>query len=79
MWVAIYLKKEFNLEHTTIALSSGEDYELLFTIAQNDYDKIKANPNFTVIGHMTDKSEGVHLITRSNQKMELIAQGWRSF
>ncbi len=71
--------EEFDLEHTTIALSSGEDYELLFTISQKDYDKIKANPNFTVIGHMTAKKEGVHLITRSNQKMKLIAQGWRSF
>lgn len=71
--------EEFELEHTTIALSSGEDYELLFTISQKDYDKIRANPNFTVIGHMTDKAEGIHLITRSNQKMELIAQGWRSF
>lgn len=71
--------EEFNLEHTTIALSSGEDYELLFTIAQKDFDKIKGNPNFTVIGHMIDKTEGVHLITRANQKMELIAQGWRSF
>lgn len=71
--------EEFNLECTTIALSSGEDYELLFTIAQKDYDKIKGNPNFTVIGHMTDKNEGAHLITRANQKIELIAQGWKSF
>ncbi|MFC2532941.1 MAG: thiamine-phosphate kinase [Capnocytophaga ochracea] len=55
--------EEFNLDSTTIALSGGEDYELLFTIAQADYDKIKGNPNFTVIGYITDKSEGVNLIT----------------
>ena len=71
--------EEFDLEHTTIALSSGEDYELLFTVNQKDYDKIKANPNFTVIGHITNKSEGVNLITRANQKVELIARGWKSF
>ena len=71
--------EEFNLEHTTIALSSGEDYELLFTIAQEDYDKIKGNPHFTVIGHITDKSLGAQLITRANQQVELIAQGWKSF
>ncbi len=71
--------EELNLESTTIALSGGEDYELLFTIAQEDYIKIKGNPNFTVIGHMTDKKEGAHLITRANQKVQLIAQGWKSF
>ena len=71
--------EEFNLESTTIALSSGEDYELLFCIAQKDFDKIKGNPNLTVIGHMTEKSEGAHLITRADEKVPIIAQGWRSF
>lgn len=70
--------EEFNLDSTTIALSGGEDYELLFTISQEDFPKIKGNPNLTVIGHMTDKSEGVHLVTRANQKIELIAQGWNA-
>lgn len=71
--------EEFNLDSTTIALSSGEDYELLFTISQKDFDKIKGNPNFTVIGHMTDEKDGAHLITRANEKIAIIAQGWRSF
>lgn len=71
--------EEFNLDSTTIALSSGEDYELLFTISQKDFDKIKGNPNFTVIGHMTDEKYGAHLITRANEKIAIIAQGWRSF
>lgn len=71
--------EEFNLESTTIALSSGEDYELLFTITQKDFDKIKGNPNLTVIGHMTEKSDGAHLITRAEEKVPIIAQGWRSF
>lgn len=70
--------EEFHLDSTTIALSGGEDYELLFTVSQEDYPKIKANPNFTVIGHMTEESEGVNLITRANQKIEIIAQGWNA-
>ncbi len=70
--------EELNLDSTTIALSGGEDYELLFTISQDDYAKIKGSPSLTVIGHMTEKSEGNHLITRANQKIELIAQGWNA-
>jgi thiamine-monophosphate kinase len=70
---------EFNLNSTTVALSGGEDYELLFTISQEDYDKIKGNPSMTVIGYMTDASEGKHLVTRANQQIELMAQGWNSF
>lgn len=70
--------EEFNLDSTTVALSGGEDYELLFTIDTADYPKIKANPNLTVIGHMTEQNEGMHLITRGNQKVELTAQGWNS-
>jgi thiamine-monophosphate kinase len=70
--------EEFELNSTTIALSGGEDYELLFTISQEDFPKIKANPNFTVIGHMTEEEEGVHLVTRANQKVQLTAQGWNA-
>jgi len=70
--------EEFNMDSTTIALSGGEDYELLFTISQEDFPKIKANPHLTIIGHMTDKSEGMHLVTRVNQKIPLTAQGWNS-
>ncbi|WP_144669662.1 thiamine-phosphate kinase [Dokdonia sp. Hel_I_53] len=70
--------EEFELDSTTIALSGGEDYELLFTISQEDFPKIKANPNFSIIGHMTQESEGIHLITRANTKIELIARGWNA-
>ncbi len=70
--------EEFNLDSTTIALNGGEDYELLFTISQDDYPKIKGNPNFTVIGHITDKKEGTHLITRGDEKIALKAQGWNA-
>ncbi|RMB58621.1 thiamine-phosphate kinase [Dokdonia sinensis] len=70
--------EEFKLDSTTIALSGGEDYELLFTIAQADFPKIKANPNFSIIGHMTEEKEGMHLITRGNTKIPLIARGWNA-
>ena len=70
--------EEFELNSTTIALSGGEDYELLFTISQDDFPKIKANPNFTVIGHMTEENEGAHLVTRADQKVKLTAQGWNA-
>lgn len=70
--------EEFNLDSTTIALSGGEDYELLMTISQDDYPKIKANPNLTVIGYMTDVSFGIHLVTRGDEKIPLTAQGWNS-
>ena len=67
------------MDSTMIALSGGEDYELLFTIGQDDFDQIKGNPNLTVIGHMTDQSEGANLITRADTKIPLTAQGWNSF
>jgi thiamine-monophosphate kinase len=68
--------EEFNLDSTTIALSGGEDYELLFTICASDYEKIKANPSLTVIGHMTDASLGSNLITRAGESITIKAQGW---
>ena len=70
--------EEFKLDSTTVALSGGEDYELLFTVDTADYPKIKANPHLTVIGHITEKDEGMNLITRGNQKIELTAQGWNA-
>ncbi len=74
--VVISTCEEFKLNSTTVALSGGEDYELLFTIKQEDFPKIKANPNLTVIGHMTDEKSGIGLVTRANEKIQLTAQGW---
>ncbi len=71
--------EEFQIDNTTVALSGGEDYELLFTIDQKEFPKIKGNPNLTVVGHMTDKNEGAHLISRNNSKIPITAQGWNSF
>ncbi len=71
--------EEFKMDSTMIALSGGEDYELLFTIDQKDFPKIKGNPHLTVIGHMSEKAEGVHLIARDSSKIPIKAQGWNSF
>ena len=71
--------EEFNLDSTTIALSGGEDYELLFTIKQTDFDKIKGNPNLTVIGHMTAVGDAPSLVTRAEEVIPLKAQGWKAF
>ena len=48
------------------------------TVSQKDYPKIKAKPNLTVIGHMTESEQGIHLITRGQEKIKLTAQGWNS-
>jgi thiamine-monophosphate kinase len=75
---AYNMAREFNLDPTVCALSGGEDYELLFTIDSADYPKVKANPDITVIGHMTHKKEGVNLITKGGTTHPLTAQGWDS-
>lgn len=67
---------EFNLTTTTVALNGGEDYELLFSIDVKDHEKIKGNPNMTVIGHIVEEGEGINLYTRDEQFMPLTAQGW---
>ena len=72
--------KEFayklKIDPTACALSGGEEYELLFTVSQADHEKIKANPVISIIGYMTDASEGKKLITRGGNKHDLVAQGW---
>ena len=70
--------EEFELDSTMVALSGGEDYELLFTVPIADFDKIKGNPNFSIIGHITAESQGLYLVTRAEQEIELKAQGWNA-
>lgn len=70
---------DFNMDPVTCALNGGEDYEVLFTIAQADYDKIKGNPHMTVIGYVVDISEGNYLVDSNNSLVELKAQGWQHF
>jgi thiamine-monophosphate kinase len=67
---------KLELDPTACALSGGEDYELLFTLAQSDYDKIVLNEQISVIGYMTGFEEGTHILTRGGNKHKLVAQGW---
>jgi thiamine-monophosphate kinase len=69
-------KEEFNIVPSVAALNGGEDYELLFTVKQSDYNKIKNIEEVSVIGYMTDVSEGERLVTNDNTSIELKAQGW---
>ena len=69
---------KFNLDPTACALSGGEDYELLFTIPQDDYDKISGNADISVIGYLTDEEAGAHIITKGGNKHPITAQGWNA-
>jgi thiamine-monophosphate kinase len=71
--------RELGLDPTVCALNGGEDYELLFTIKQDDYTKLKHDVDITVIGHITDKASGCKMISKSNVVHELKAQGWNAF
>lgn len=73
------LALKFSLDPTAAALSGGEDYELLFTMKQDDYDKIVISEQISVIGYMTDISEGAHILTKGGNKFKLVAQGWNAF
>ena len=70
---------KFELDPTACALSGGEDYELLFTLSQSDYEKIVLNEQISVIGYMTDPSEPPHIITKGGGKHAITAQGWNAF
>ena len=70
---------KFQLDPTACALSGGEDYELLFTIRQEDYDKITTNEEISVVGYITDEEEGRHIITKGGNRYPITAQGWNAF
>ena len=71
--------EELNINPLVSALNGGEDYELLFTINMNDYEKLKNNPDFTFIGHITEKEKGANLVTTlDGRSIPLTAQGWNN-
>lgn len=72
------LGRKFGIDGTTAALNGGEDYELLFTISQDDYEKLKGSLDISTIGYATDLSEGNRMISKSEQIHELKAQGWKA-
>ena len=75
-YTTMNLAKDLNLNPIFCALNGGEDYELLFTISQDHYDKLKKDVDFTIIGHVTDKKEGNNFITKDSTSHPITAQGW---
>lgn len=70
--------REFGIDPSVCALNGGEDYELLFTIKQADFEKIRNNPDITIIGHITEEAAGCNLISKSDKVHPIVAQGWNS-
>jgi thiamine-monophosphate kinase len=70
---------DFGIDSTTCALSGGEDYELLFTISQAEYDKMPMQEKISIIGYITEADQGCFLETKQGNRHPLIAQGWKSF
>ncbi len=78
--LTISTAEEFNLNPVMCALSGGEDYELLFTIAPSDYEKMRNHPDFTVIGHAVEEEQGNYMVLRgSNELAQITAQGWDAY
>ena len=75
-YTAMNLASEFNMNPIVCALSGGEDYELLFTVSQSEYDKFKKDTDFTIVGHVTDSKEGDNFISRDGVSHPITAQGW---
>ena len=75
-YTVMNLANEFNLNPIFCALNGGEDYELLFTINQKHYEKLKKDIDFTIIGFVNDKSEGNNFIAKDGSSHKLTAQGW---
>ena len=70
---------KLEIDPTACALSGGEDYELLFTIRQDDYNKIASNNHISVVGHITEKEAGMILVTKGGNRHNITAQGWNAF
>jgi thiamine-monophosphate kinase len=70
---------EFKLDPNTAILNGGEDYELLFTISQDEFEKVKKHPDIHFIGYINEKDNGINMVTKSGNAIALKAQGWNHF
>ncbi|MBN9296584.1 MAG: thiamine-phosphate kinase [Filimonas sp.] len=70
---------KFGLDPTVCALNGGEDYELVFTLKQEEYDKLTLNEEIAVIGYITEEEEGRKIITKGGNTFDITAQGWNAF
>jgi len=69
---------KFGLDPTVCALNGGEDYELIFTAKQDDYDKLVSNNDISIIGYMADVEEGRKFLTKGGNSFDITAQGWNT-
>jgi thiamine-monophosphate kinase len=69
---------KFGLDPTVCALNGGEDYELIFTAKQDDYDKLVLNNDISIIGYMADVEEGRKFLTKGGNSFDITAQGWNT-
>ena len=70
---------KFEIDPTACALSGGEDYELLFTVSQSDYEKLLLSEQISVVGYMTEPEQGAHILTKGGGKHAITAQGWNHY
>jgi thiamine-monophosphate kinase len=70
---------KFEIDPTACALSGGEDYELLFTVSQADYEKLLLSEQISVVGYMTEPEQGEHILTKGGGKHAITAQGWNHY
>ena len=70
---------EFNIDPITCVMNGGEDYELLFSINQDDFEKLKNHPDIHFIGYATEKEKGINLVTKKQNVVPIKAQGWDHF
>jgi thiamine-monophosphate kinase len=70
------MAEELNMNIVTAALNGGEDYELVFTVSLDDYEKIIPIEHINIIGHMTKPELGLNLVGRNGEELSLKAQGW---
>ena len=70
---------DFKIDPVTCVLNGGEDYELLFTIRQEDFEKLKNHPDIHFIGYIQEEDKGINLVTKSENVVPIQAQGWNHF
>ncbi len=72
------MAEELNMNLTTVAINGGEDYELLFTVPLSMHDKVLELDDVKIIGHIAEEHHGLYLVTRGDNEIEIMAQGWNA-
>jgi thiamine-monophosphate kinase len=75
------VKAEFGDRALELALSGGEDYELLFTARAEVIDRVKrkAVSPITVIGDIVAGNKGVTVVDSQGKPISLTKRGWEHF